>query len=1043
MAVFDPVRAIDEISRSWGDALSRETQKVVTSLRRDVADALSIGMKKGMSQGRIGAALNDWVSSSIGNMGDEIEKVLSQSARVDAAAMKAQQHGHEAWSRSLFAQSEALNRQAQSMMDGMTQQTTLWHKEIALQEKAWKEINSERARTTEEEIKGWEEGATKAGSILSQAMSGDVFGMARSGAGGAGKGAQKLMRQSRFQEKEASRLGGESGRGEEAKAAAATGAKMAKAAKALGAFAAVAGVIVVLIKLFVDLQGKMIDMNKTMLESAGAADFGLGHMDIVAGGLNERLDEMRRATADLNDAFYKFGATAKEQQGILAALNQSGFTYAKMVEGATSSDQRMKALNKTLESVLVQARLVGVAGSEMAETMGKFTLETGLNLQEMAQQFSTITQEAMRAGFTTKRFYAAVVEATSGMAFYGLRIEQASQLLSGFDALLGETVGTDAFKRLAGSFKDTSEADKIRQAILTGQDEMRTIIGTAFRGEVKALERDFGQMLGGRDIASMLTNMTEAQLRDQLGEAGIFAPEDIRRFTRARGVGLGEEGELGDITRAMSLNPEIGIRRMFAGNKVFGGQSLGDVLQRGPRAEERVAVQQQMSSMGFGGMDMETLQETLGGMEHNWNQLVKIRDILQVSEGDLDALPDHLKKEFEHMKKAFGVDIDGQTGEIKKGDTVLRDKVDLLVKTDVLSTDKLKAQLTKDQELAAGISDNLIGLGDILEQTVAKILTDIYGVLFQIGKKFLGDDPKKLAKIGAIEAAKVERLQQIDIARKQSKALQETDRKIRFATDEKEKDKLRKQKDQQTKALEATRRQITLQSRMASAQQAAPLGEDTYDIGLRAASQAGLLGGEAPLMSRHHRSKTKGAVSQAFSGPVGQMSSFARSAANLSESGAMGDVTAEKMAAQFRAGLENMSDEDRKLLLDLAGTDENIAEAMTTAAEAMTKVGEKIEKDTWTQESEYKQLMAIGQTAFMNQLIAGNVEGAEDLIIPGGGHPAIITDPADTIVASKPGGPISRAGGGGGGRMTVNVYGGNQREVYNTVVKAAKAMGIA
>ena len=71
---------------------------------------------------------------------------------------------------------------------------------------------------------------------------------------------------------------------------------------------------------------------------------------------------------------------------------------------------------------------------------------------------------------------------------------------------------------------------------------------------------------------------------------------------------------------------------------------------------------------------------------------------------------------------------------------------------------------------------------------------------------------------------------------------------------------------------------------------------------------------------------------------------------------------------------------------------------------------------------------------------------ADDLIIPSDGRPIMVND-QDDIMAYRPGGPIAEAlaGGGGGkrGNLSVNVWGGNQQEVYATVMKALKAAGFA
>jgi hypothetical protein len=62
-------------------------------------------------------------------------------------------------------------------------------------------------------------------------------------------------------------------------------------------------------------------------------------------------------------------------------------------------------------------------------------------------------------------------------------------------------------------------------------------------------------------------------------------------------------------------------------------------------------------------------------------------------------------------------------------------------------------------------------------------------------------------------------------------------------------------------------------------------------------------------------------------------------------------------------------------------------------------------------------------------------KAANDFIIPSQGAP-IIPDSADTIMGFKPGGPLAgMMGGGGGGNIEINIWGGDQSQVYNTIME--------
>jgi hypothetical protein len=70
---------------------------------------------------------------------------------------------------------------------------------------------------------------------------------------------------------------------------------------------------------------------------------------------------------------------------------------------------------------------------------------------------------------------------------------------------------------------------------------------------------------------------------------------------------------------------------------------------------------------------------------------------------------------------------------------------------------------------------------------------------------------------------------------------------------------------------------------------------------------------------------------------------------------------------------------------------------------------------------------------------------ADDFVYRGDGVRGTLTpiDERDTFVGMKPGGAIDRAvNGGGGGSVTVNIYGGDERRVYDVVKRVLQQTGI-
>ncbi len=78
----------------------------------------------------------------------------------------------------------------------------------------------------------------------------------------------------------------------------------------------------------------------------------------------------------------------------------------------------------------------------------------------------------------------------------------------------------------------------------------------------------------------------------------------------------------------------------------------------------------------------------------------------------------------------------------------------------------------------------------------------------------------------------------------------------------------------------------------------------------------------------------------------------------------------------------------------------------------------------------------------LNSARASVAPAAHDFVYQNGGGRPIITpiDREDQVVGSKPGGPIARSG--GGGNVHVNIYGGDERRVYDVVRRVLQQSGI-
>jgi hypothetical protein len=1027
-------RHLNKVSRAWGDSVAEQTTR-----------GWEAGTKIALSTGKTGDAIRKFVSSNIVSVYNKFTKELN--AGNLAAAEKLE--------RVLDKQVRNLEREADAIAD------------------AFESVQRRQTKTFSESADSFRD-------VLNDLRSGQI--------GGIGKGLTgRILEAGRARQGRAGRLAEMADQSKDPKAAAQaasmakTGTAIANLGKGLMAFGAVAGALLVLVKIFADLEAKAIDMNKTLIEGAGALDFGISHAEMVSGGLRERLDELRGSTADLNRAFFEFGANAEEQQRILAALNQEGISFGRMTEGATTAAERMEKYQDVLATTLTYARALGVSTGEFSQKQGELMLETKLGFKEIAEQFSVITNEALRAGFTTKRFYSAVVEATSGMGFYGVRLEETAKLLANFDSLLGETVGGDAFKRLVGQYRDRGEQDKIRDILLKGQDFVRDELGEAFTRHTSALERDFAQRLGGDDVASMLAKMTEQQIRQTLEVRG-FKPEEIRRFAVAHRLGASSRsGDLGAMMEAMtSAGPGFDIAMAMNASQVFQGRSVGEVARDsrsgGPEgAATRVALQEVADASG---MKLEELTEMFETADQKWQNLTRMRDKIREGGGDRLKLSEEDQKWLATMAETAGVEINDQTGIISKDNVELREGLDLIKTSSVENAKSIADQFTRDQEIASSISENLYGLNDIMEQSISKILMDIYGVVSAIARKYLSGSPE-MEKVQAIETARAGRLAAEGKRGEIRDQLHDIDRQLQGATGD-DREKLHQRRQALVDADRQAQKDMRQAEVLEKAARKGPASSKTLESGTEALMAAGLI--SAPPVS----AKGLGARAQEILGSGRSSSSSIYGAGEDARVVSFWeDIEPEDILGEMRERWEGLSEKQRQDFAAIYGGMGNVEAAFAKAQEAMEKAAVEIEGVFTTEAQEYELFHGRAAGAFEEQLLVGagkssmeasspfmdvfrtiadntakQVQASEDatnlglaglfmgarkvndMILPAGGGRPILTDERDTLMAMKPGGPIAQGmGGGRGGNTTVNIHGGDTRQIYNVVRRAMRATG--
>lgn len=1049
-----------DVVRELDKGLSGAMRQHAKDVKKTVGSAWGDAIALALGDGRTGKAMKDFVRSGIVDAAETYQALMKQGRVADAQAQK-----------------ELLEQRAKA-----------FRREVDLRRRAFREIQDRQIETAEQAADRFKGGAEK---LASLARGGGLLDALRGGGHG-------LQTRGRAHQERARLIQQGGGDPKQVAEMAKLGSTLAKVGATMATVAAAVGGIVVLIKLFAELESKIKDMNKALLDSAGAADFGLSAAEIRGGALRRQLEILRDETTGFNENFRKFRVSAREQQQILATLNQSGVTYGRMNEEIKKGSKFMRDYSDVTALAITYSRSLGMSTSEIAQQMGTFAFETGMSLEQIAENFTIISREAGVAGFMTKRFYGAIVEATSGMNFYGVRIEETTKLLRTFDSLLGEAAGTDAFKQIVGQYRDKGAQDRLRDFIVKDQDFVTRQFQNAFEHRMGVLTRQFGEQLAeqGTSLDRLLAEATsEADLRATLGGLGIRGQQatDIANLRRLQQGASGNQaaqmaaaGAAGPgFDAAMAIKAALPVERF--------GKTLGQALEQAIAEGNQgavVAIQNLESSTGISYDRLIELSDAASGQ---LLELQRIRDTGQAMPKDLEKLGFFIDKQTGEFKRGI-VDSNGVvTEEAKKNAALIVDEFDILASQPTEDGKALEKQLTEDQKIASEISRNITGLNDMMEQGILAVLNDIYDVILQIADFMFKDDPERQAELHLQEKMAEESKK----AEESLRALKEEEKDLSTKRDEGRltpedqarlealNEKIRRAEDQAEVARDAadlakelegdqirkegfleSRRQLREQAGDAEAgtEEAKATTRDLHNVarGIAGVSPESAAPGWIRKIDDFGKMLTPGSGAQALMDRAGVTGWAERQGAKIGRAlgtNSYAGMTDEEMDAIFEAkqkGADSVYAE-RSVFKDLFGIG-TVSSRVAREEAAGREVEDALYQQTEAEREQAAQMQESLRTGFKDvkeAIETGtlfdllNPKKAKDLILPAGGGSPIITDERDTLFAGRPGGPLAASLGGGGagagrgGPVNIHIHGGDQRRIYDTVMRVMKATGNA
>jgi len=550
------------------------------------------------------------------------------------------------------------------------------------------------------------------------------------------------------------------------------GKLMGKLGPALMAVGAIAGAFMMVAKLIMDADDKVKEFNKELVDSVGGATL----LASQFGDVGKSMKSVRDFARGLKSQ-WSLKAMDKELVGIIGGFDEAGHTMNEMTNDLEDMTSAAADFSHNMEIALTYSRLLGIDSKQMATDMGTYMEELGLTIDGVAARFSSVTRAAMDSGFGVKRFYSMVLQATSGMSMYNVRLEEASGLLIRIGKILGSKVGGEFMSKLGKGFVDESMVDRYKRVMLTGTKRMKGI----FMRSAEDTALDFtgklaDKLKGNKELQSALTDaMSDVKgaggAIKTLGGGGALGKEDRAALIKSLGsmtdkqqavmlakirgqdadlareldklvdVSRGATGKQGDLVKHLdSLDMGGKLNALMNSAKGLFGKELYQLS-----AKQLAAVE---SATGLSGEALKEMMQISKGLDGQWSMLksLKGKQVQDPLDATKKIAQEYAGKSAEEIKKAQAAQVKSsgaymtKTGDIvaakidKEGAiiaesmTPLKNLGDYVQSSGDTYAGSMGDQVAEDIELAREIADNTWKTSNALEMGVTWFLERIYDV---------------------------------------------------------------------------------------------------------------------------------------------------------------------------------------------------------------------------------------------------------------------------------------------------------------------------
>jgi tetratricopeptide (TPR) repeat protein len=406
----------------------------------------------------------------------------------------------------------------------------------------------------------------------------------------------------------------------------------------------VSGAVAGLVKLFIDAEATVKEINKEILATSSTVGFlsqNMGDVEAAAYDLDSTLKRVSSAALSLDNIGW--GISKETHTQVISALTAEGVSLKTLDNQFGSLNKKTQEYSDSFGSITQMAvtysRLMGVSLGEITALQGEMMTEMGASLTDVQTAFHQMGAAAADSGITANKFFSIIRGVSSDLALYNTRMEDAVKLLGMLGNVMSPRNAAKFMSTAMNAMKGMGRIQRLQTTLLAG-------------GGKKEVERDLTMKI--KDISGKL-GMTPEDLEKAV-KSGNREQVDVALETLKK-TDPEAVGALSEAVDKVSMQFEMSQKGVYGQAQAAGEMGPAGQLAMMQKALAKWGGGKTLRS-GVGSIGMEQMAENLGVSREQLDQMI-------IFEGSIEKQRKQMIKNAKADKKYNG-DEDKRAAEIKR-----------------------------------------------------------------------------------------------------------------------------------------------------------------------------------------------------------------------------------------------------------------------------------------------------------------------------------------------------------------------------------------